>query len=170
MQTKYRTKQNILPKAWLVSWVAFGDEERIFKRHGIKNRVIDVLGARVRHNDLRDVVGEYYIQNVLTLTERLPFQHYTQGGERKQSVLRSTPSFSSYGSQEYKNVMEDSTAENREAWVKYPKYYRIGHEPMIEIREVHDFEWKEVGGEVCLSWSQDNADGTVSCKTAIYAN
>lgn len=148
--TKTKEKQNIFPKAWLVSWVAFGDEERIFARHGIKNKVIDVLSPRLKSGRLKEVAEEYYIQNVLELGERLRLQHYTKGATLRKNFFKRTPIFSSYQS---------------------PKYFLIGHNPAIEIREVLNLEWYEDDErKMHLSWEQVNADGTRSRETSIYEN
>jgi hypothetical protein len=169
--TKTNEKQNILPKAWLVSWVAYGDEERIFPRHGIKNKVIDVLCPRVKLERLKETAEEYYIHNVLELGERICFQHYTKGAVLRRDFFKRTPTFSSYQSKEYANVAKHSTKATREAWIKYPKYFSIGHNPAIEIREVCNLEWYEDDErKLRLSWEQANADGTRSKEISVYEN
>ena len=166
--TKLEVKQNFMPNAWLVSWVAFGDEDRIFAHHKIKNKIIDIRGPRVKLERIRDVVEEYYVQNELILSGRLSFQHYTKGTKRRGEFFKLVPTYSSYQCVEYAALMKVDTPENRKAWEACPKYCQIGHNPAIEIREVFNLEWCDRDGKLYLGWEQANADGTWVREEAVY--
>lgn len=127
-----------MDRAWLVRWVFAGDDKLLYSRHGIKNKLIDILGMRTRFDNLNEIIQGYYIDKVLTLEEKIPFQKYQKGWKSRKDFFELIPTYSSYQSNAYRNVLKNNNKENRAAWQTYPKYYEIGHNPSIQIIQVND--------------------------------
>ena len=175
MQNNWPTKKlGEMKIAWLVQWGCHGqDEDECLKQSGISKKVIDIISARKDFDkQIVEIAKDIYKRERLSFGEKIFLSNYSLGEKRKKEFFgRSTPVFTHYQSDLYRNLMKainekglDSpkVKELSSGWGKSPQYIIVGHNPYLEIIKVFNllvYEDKN-GGEV-IEWDRPLANGSL---------
>lgn len=165
------TTKDKLNKAWVVRWIAYGDDERILHPRGVTGDIIDILSAR---HDFDKYIVPYaknlYRQKLLSMTERFRLAHYNYRSAEEKMFGSAVPVFTHYSSQPYvefsKCFSSDATSpeckELAQGWRAgtYPLYIIVGHNPAVEIKMVRNLVIEEVDGLATLTWDEPLNDGS----------
>lgn len=165
-----------LNRAWIIRWRSFGEYAiPLIKKYAPQGDVVDVLSGRKSFEDALEYAKSIYKLSVPSLSEKLPFAHYTKGGKYSDDFfLRafiSTHEQSAWFGDSCKAETENPGSEVarkkwKEGFEKNSRYATIGHNPYLELREVFNLMEKESeGGQSILNWDE-RADGKI--KNIIY--
>lgn len=157
-----------LKKAWIIRWVAYGDEKRILSEYNITNKVIDFLSIRYDFDKyVRKYAENIYKQKMLSLSEKFLLAHYNHQKARDRIFGSAVPVFTYYNSNHYKKIMQcthdgdtsKECADLRKNWEKYPMYVVVGHNPSVEVKKVFNLELETKNGLAKLTWNEPLSDG-----------
>ncbi len=160
-----------MKRAWLIRWhFCAPSEEEQLKKIGIDNKIIDVVNTRKTFDQVIDMVKDIYRQTLLSLSEKIFLEHYSEGKKRKKYFFQrismftncNTPLYRHYMKSFRENGMNHPVTENLYSkWRKYPVHAIIGNNPALEAILVYNvFCYKNVGGVEILEWAELLADGT----------
>lgn len=154
-----------LGKAWLIRWVHFGEHViPLVKKYAPNGAVVDVLSSRKSFEYALEYTKSIYRFSVLSLSEKLPFAHYTNGEKYNKDFFSRVPISTHYQSSWFKEIkkieMENPGSEIvlkkwKESLENNLQYATIGHNPCLELRKVFNLTEKEGdGGEVVVTWEE----------------
>jgi len=159
--------------AWLVQWGCYGqDEDECLRQSGISEKIIDIISARKDFDkQIIEIAKDIYKRERLSFAEKIFLSNYSLGEKRKKEFFgRSTPVFTHYQSDLYRNLIKAINEEGlnsprvkdlSDKWSKHPQYIIVGHNPYLEIIKVFNlsvYEDKDGGG--VIEWDRPLASGS----------
>jgi hypothetical protein len=169
-----------LAKAWLVRWESHSmDEETLFRRYGIRNKVIDILSVREKFDFIEKYAKDIYRIFRLSLSEKAFLANYAKGKQNEKKLFdESVPVYTHYQSELYADLKRCISRKGPnhkdckkllQKWKNYPAHITVGNNPYVDIRKVSDlviYEDKN-GNEVleCYEPLVNGAKEKISFKT-----
>lgn len=154
-----------LRKAWLIRWSGSGSHvDHLVKRYSPQGAVVDVLSIRESFEDTLEHTKDLYKIFTLSLPEKLPFAHYTKGGEHNRDFFSQipvsthfqSPQFKDYKKAEESNPGGSIAARKFKEWSEESsRYATVGFNPWLELIEVFNLK-EEMGqdGAIVLTWDE----------------
>lgn len=169
-------KLGAIQRAWLVRWNFHGNNEiKHLRELGIKNKIVNILSNRKTFEQIMEIVQAYYCSQILSFSEKIYLEHYTEGKKRKKDFFQRTPMFTHYMADPYRNYMNslrDNGIDHPETnklfyeWKKGPIYISVGHNPSLEAILVSDISvYQNNDGKEVLEWGEPLMDGRYSKET-----
>lgn len=165
-----RKPNAVFSKAWVIQWQFFGSDADVqLERHGIKDRVVEILNTRKDFDEIREYVENLYRLFLLSFSEKAFIENYRFSRKnRKQMFGTQVPVFTHFQSDLYRNMMQCFRDKGMndpdyhrlwEEWKKYPSYITVGHNPALEARKIYDLKIFSNNGEEILEWDEPLASG-----------
>lgn len=159
-------------KAWIARWCPVGDRAvSLIKKLAPQGEIVDILNSRKNFDYIFKHAKNIYKLSTLSLSEKLPFAHYTKGEKYSKDFFSRVPIFTHYQSAWYralqkKELENPCSAVMREKWKdgleKHSQYVTVGHNPYLEIKEVFNLTRKESkNSKAIFTWDEIIGDGTI---------
>ncbi len=172
---KNKSSKKILAKlnrAWLIQWTFMSDNENErLKKIGINEKIIGVVSARKKFDEIYDITLNIYAQSKARFSEKISFAHYLNGKENKERFCKlNGPIYTHYTSAVYDNLVKyystNSKKHNqlKEKWKNYSEFICIGYNPGLLTEKVYNIKVYESNNNEIIEYDKKLTTGKLKKK------